>query len=101
MKVGFSVLAGIPQERDREIEFTAEPLPGHQLAALIDGAADDLERWRGQVSVADLLVTRRRPARGLEASGLTMLLIAWGHAVEHLAQVKLTRQFYDEVLGRP
>ncbi len=95
MKVGFTVLSGEPQERDRAAEFEAAPLSAAELTARISAAEHDLERYRDRLSVADLLAFRHRPARNFRASGLTMLLITWGHATEHLAQVRLTRQLYD------
>lgn len=95
MKVGFTVLSGKPQERDRAAEFEAAPMTAAELAARISAAGQDLEQYRDRLSVADLLAVRHRPARDFRASGLTVLLIAWGHATEHLAQVRLTRQLYD------
>jgi len=96
MKVGFTVLSGEPQERDRAAEFEAAPLSAAELAARISAAGQDLEQFRGRLSVADLLAVRHRPARDFRASGLTILLITWGHATEHLAQIRLTRQLYDD-----
>lgn len=99
MKVGFTVLSGEPQERDRAAEFEAAPLDSAELMARISAAERDLEQFRDRLSIADLLAMRHRPARNLRASGLTVLLIAWGHATEHLAQVRLTRQLYDHRRG--
>ena len=96
MKVGFTVLCGEPQERDRSAEFEAPPLSAAELKARISAAGHDLEQYRDRLSVGDLLAVRDRPARNFQASGLTVLLINWGHATEHLAQVRLTRQLYDD-----
>jgi len=96
MKVGFTVLSGEPQERDRAAEFEAAPLSAAELTARVSAAEHDLEQYRDRLSVADLLAIRHRPARDFRASGLRVLLIAWGHATEHLAQVRLTRQLYDD-----
>lgn len=100
MKVGFTVLCGEPQERDRAAEFEARPLSAAELTARISAAELDLEQFRDWLSVTDLLATRHRPARNFRASGLTVLLITWGHATEHLAQVRLTRQIYDDRCAR-
>jgi len=96
MKVGFTVLSGEPQERDRAAEFEAAPLSAAELTARVSAAEHDLEQYLDRLSVADLLAIRHRPARDFRASGLRVLLIAWGHATEHLAQVRLTRQLYDD-----
>lgn len=95
MKVGFTVLSGRPRERDRAAEFEAAPLSAAELTARLSVAERDLEQYRDRLSVGDLLAIRHRPARNFRASGLTALLITWGHATEHLAQVRLTRQLYD------
>ncbi len=70
MKVGFTVLTGEPRERDREAEFEAAPLPAAELVARIEAAARDIEPYRDELSIADLVAMRHRPARNLRASGL-------------------------------
>src|SRR5262249_44363947 len=77
----------------------APPLDSAELMARISAAERDLEVFRYRLSIADLLAMRHRPARNLRASGLVVLLIAWGHATEHLAQVRLTRQLYADRRG--
>jgi hypothetical protein len=105
MSVHLSVLAGAPQERDRDAEFSAAPLPAGQLADRIAAAERDVERLRDSLSEAALYSRRERPARGQSASGLLVLLVAHGHLSEHLAQIRLTRQLYAErhanPVGRP
>ena len=101
MKVGFSVLAGDPRERDREAEFAAAPLPAAALVARISAAEDELERYRDLLTAADLAALRHRPARNFRGSGLTVVLTNWGHAIEHLAQIRLTRQLYAFLHRRP
>src|SRR5262249_32584185 len=99
MKVGFTVLSGEPQERDRAAEFEAPPLGTPELRARRAAAQPAAPPFAGRRSIADLLAMRHRPARNLRASGLVVLLIAWGHATEHLAQVRLTRQLYADRRG--
>jgi hypothetical protein len=103
--VHLSVLAGSAQERDRDAEFSAAPLPAAQLADRIAAAERDLERLRPVLSGDALFTLRERPARGQSASGLLVLLLAFGHLTEHLAQIRLTKQLYAErhpnSVGRP
>ena len=100
VRVHFSVLAGSPRERDREAEFEAAALSASELVERLDAVERELEHYRQMLSEADLLAWRERPARGLTASGLVVLLMAYGHVTEHLAQVSLTRQLHDSSRGR-
>jgi hypothetical protein len=98
-RVHFSVLTGAPQERDRDAEFSAAPLPAAELVSRIRAAEREFEQYRDRLTAGDLLARRERPARGLVASGLSFLLASHGHVVEHLAQVRLTKQLYDQAHG--
>lgn len=95
LRVHLSVLAASPRERDREAEFQAASLSAPELLERLDALERDLEDYRSTLSMADLLAMRERPARSMSASGLAVLLMAYGHVTEHLAQVSLTRQLYD------
>jgi hypothetical protein len=99
VRVHFSVLTGAPRERDRDAEFTAAPLSAATLMERISAAERELEQYRDMLSEADLLARRERPARGVTASGLVVLLVGYAHAAEHVAQISLTKQFYDRLHG--
>jgi hypothetical protein len=96
-----SALAGGAHERDRESEFGVAPTTAAELVARLEDAERELERCRGGLSVEDLLAERRRPPAGRPASGLTVVLQGYGHAEEHLAQVRLTKQLYRVAHGSP
>jgi DinB family protein len=89
-----SALAGGPHERDREAEFRAAPATAAELGALLADAERELDRYCDGLSVEDLLALRRRPPAGRPAGGLAILLQGYGHAEEHLAQLRLTKQLY-------
>jgi hypothetical protein len=96
LRVHLSVLAGAAQERDRDAEFSAAPLTAAQLADRIAAAERDLDRL-GPLLTGDTLFSKReRPARGQSASGLLVLVYAFGHLTEHLAQIRLTKQLYAD-----
>jgi hypothetical protein len=100
-RVHMTLLVGTVEERDRAAEFSAMPLPAIELVALIDAAARELGQYRDALSRIDLASPRERPARGRVGSSLAVLLAGHGHAVEHLAQIRLTKQFYRrEGLGQ-
>lgn len=92
---GFRVLVGVDGERDRDAEFSAAPLPAHQLVGRIDAADRELDRYAGLVSMADLTGIRPRPARNQAWPGLQVLLNNYGHVCEHAAQIALTLQLYE------
>src|SRR5438445_239903 len=87
-----SNLAGTPEEIDRAAEFSAAPLPAAELVDRIEAAARQLEQYRDRLTIGDLLAERERPARELVGRGLVVLLVAYGHVTEHLAQIRLTKQ---------
>jgi hypothetical protein len=91
-----SNLAGAPQQIDRAAEFSAAPLPAAELVDRIEEAARELEQYRDRLTTGDLLAQRDRPARELAGKGLVVLLVAYGHVTEHLAQIRLTKQLYAQ-----
>ena len=93
---GFRVLTGAPVERDRDAEFSTGPLSAAELLERIDAADRELEQYRDRLSVADLTAIRPRPARNQAWTGIQVLLNAYGHLCEHVAQVALTRQLYEQ-----
>jgi hypothetical protein len=88
----FTVAAGAPEERDRDAEFSAAPLPAAELVERIGAVERLLDGYRERLTVADLVAPRPRPARGQEFTGLQVLLNSYGHLTSHVAQIELTRQ---------
>jgi hypothetical protein len=80
-------------DRDRESEFRAEA-EAADLLGLLDQADRELDEHLGALTVADLTELRPRGNRP-PLPGLDWLLLNYGHAREHLAQVELTKQLYD------
>jgi hypothetical protein len=83
----------LPTERDRESEFRAEA-EAADLLALLDQADRELDENLGALTAADLTELRPRGDRP-PRTGLEWLLMNYGHAREHLAQIELTKQLYD------
>jgi uncharacterized protein len=92
---GFTVAAGEPEERDRDAEFSAGPLPAAELVERIQRVERDLDAFRDRLTVADLVAVRPRPARNQTLTGLQVLLNGYGHVMEHVAQIELTRQLAE------
>jgi hypothetical protein len=80
-------------DRDRESEFKAEA-EAADLLTLLDQADRELDEHLGALTAADLTELRPRGDRP-PRPGLDWLLLNYGHAREHLAQVELTKQLYD------
>jgi len=93
---GFRVLLGDTRERDRDAEFSTPPLTAAELVDRIDAADRELVRHREHLTLADLTETRPRPARNQAWPGSQVLLNTFGHLMEHIAQVALTRQLYEQ-----
>jgi DinB superfamily len=93
---GFLVLTGAPGERDRDVEFSTAPLSAAELIARIDAANRELEQYRDRLTTADLTAIRPRPARNQAWPGIQVLLNNYGHLCEHMAQIALTRQLYEQ-----
>jgi hypothetical protein len=80
-------------ERDRPAEFKAEA-DAVDLLALVDRADRELDEHVGALTAADLTEMRPRGDRPPKP-GLEWLVSNYGHAREHLAQIQLTKQFYE------
>jgi hypothetical protein len=93
---GFTVAVGEPRERDRESEFSAAPLTAGELVERIRNLEGALDAYRDRLTVGDLMAVRPRPARGQAFTGLQVLLNGYGHIMEHLAQIELTRQLAEQ-----
>jgi len=96
MTAGFRLQVGDSRERDRDAEFSTPPLPAAELVERIDRADRDLEQYRDRLTLADLTEIRPRPARNQAWPGIQVLLNSFGHLMEHIAQIALTRQLYEQ-----
>jgi hypothetical protein len=83
-----------PIERDRPAEFKARASAA-DLLALLEQADRELGHLAGTLTADDLIGMRPRGDRPPKP-GLEWLLTNYGHAREHLAQIDLTKQLYDE-----
>lgn len=93
---GFRVLTGDTRERDRDAEFDTAPLTAAELIERIDAADRELERYRDGLTLDDLTEIRPRPGRNQAWPGVQVLLNNFGHLMEHIAQIALTRQLYEQ-----
>lgn len=78
----------VPRDRPSEFESDADQ---DELAEMLDRADSWLAEQTDGMTEADLLAERRRPDESAQP-GLVWLLIAYGHAREHMAHLELTRQ---------
>ena len=95
MTSGFRLQVGDSRERDRDAEFSTPPLSAVDLVGRIDAANRELEQYRDRLTLADLTEIRPRPARNQAWPGIQVLLNNFGHVMEHIAQIALTRQLYQ------
>jgi DinB superfamily len=89
-----AAVRGITLQRDRPSEFRVEA-GAKDLAALADRADADLDERTAAMTAEDLSANRARGDRE-PRPGLEWLLTNYGHAREHLAQIELTRQLYQD-----
>ena len=95
------IVGGLPSDRDRPSEFSAQAESPEQLLRRIEATDRLLEELGTQFSDEDLATRRVRPSavRNRTAkTGLFWLLNSYGHAREHLAHLQLTKQL---LLQRP
>jgi hypothetical protein len=93
------IVRGVPSERDRASEFSARVEDPDQLMRRIDDADRLLGDLGPDISAEDLSALRVRPSavnNRTPRTGLFWLLNSYGHAREHLAQLRLTKQLFDE-----
>ena len=84
---------GVTVRRDRPSEFVSEADQG-QLLEMLDQADAWLSEQTENMSGMDLLAERPRSDDSSQL-GLVWLLIAYGHAREHLAHMELTKQLLE------
>ena len=90
------VAAQDPKERDREAEFRVRDVEADILKKRL---ADTLEYARNMLdsfTIQDLETTRKSPRDGREFTVAWALLHALDHATEHLGQIQLTRQLWEQ-----
>jgi hypothetical protein len=93
---------GNPIDRDRDAEFRAVADSPEELIAEIDRVDAILPGLIDQVTAEDLEAMRTRPNDRLnrENPGIWWLLHSMRHTREHIGQMFLTRQMYEQqVLG--
>jgi hypothetical protein len=90
---------GLPSDRDRASEFSARVQNPEELLSRIQDTGRLLEELGPQITDEDLATLRVRPSAvrsRTPRTGLYWLLNSYGHAREHLAQLQLTKQLFDE-----
>jgi DinB superfamily len=95
----FQIVRGLRRDRDRDSEFSARIGYAEELLRRID-ATDRLLRELGpQITDYDLDALRVRPSAVTDKgprTGLYWLVHNYGHAREHLAQLRLTKQLFRQ-----
>jgi uncharacterized damage-inducible protein DinB len=87
-------LLGIPTERNRDDEFSAQDYGRDELEERISRAEADWDTLGSRLSESELRTLIPRPNKPTPESGLFWLMRNYGHLREHLAQIQLTRQLY-------
>lgn len=94
---------GSPSNRDRDAEFRAVADGPEELIAEIDRIDGMIPGLIDQLSAEDLETMRTRPHDRLnrEKPGIWWLLHGMRHTREHIGQMLLTKQMYEQqVLGK-
>ncbi len=89
-------VAGLPTERDREVEFAGKEVSGSEVLALLDAADALIGEAKPCIDATRLQESIALPTLPAEEvrSGLTWLVGNYGHACEHLGHIQLTKQLY-------
>lgn len=96
-----SVATGVPlPDRDRESEFVATAADAGALLSIVDDLAHDCRRLLEDAPHVDWSARRRTSARGRpgasdEVTAAFALIHAFGHLHEHVGQIALTRQLWE------
>jgi hypothetical protein len=88
----------IPTNRNRDAEFAPQMHKRDHLLRLIDAADQDWEELAPRIDEDALSALMPRPNKPDPQSGLFWLVRNYGHIREHLAQVQLTKQLYENRL---
>jgi hypothetical protein len=101
------IVRGLPSDRDRPSEFSAQLNDPQQLLSRIEATDRLLEELGSQITDEDLATRRVRPSAvrtTTPKTGLFWLLNSYGHAREHLAHLQLTKQLlrqdHEELLSQ-
>lgn len=89
-----SSVRGLPSERHRPAEFAARTHTVANLLSQIERAEAALEDLGQGISQEDLLALRASSTKPMPRPGLLWLVTNYGHAREHWAQIRLTRQIF-------
>ena len=88
-------VAGLPSDRDRELEFEGKEVTANEVLALLDAADALIGEAAPRIDATRLQETIALPTLPAEmGSGLTWLVGNYGHACEHLGHLQLTKQLY-------
>jgi DinB superfamily len=94
----FRSMAALPSVRDRDAEFAGSGLTTAEALALLDGADELITTVKPHIDsdrLNSVFALPTLPAEELR-SGFTWLVGNYGHACEHLGQIQLTRQLYQD-----
>jgi hypothetical protein len=94
-------VAGLPCERDRGAEFAGRELTMGEVLELLDGADSLITAVKPQLGPDGLTTVIALPTLPAEEvrSGLIKILGNYGHAREHVGEIQLTKQLYEEKMG--
>jgi len=98
------IVRGLPSDRDRASEFSDPAKSPEELLGLIHATDRLLEELGSEITEEDLATLRVRPSavnNKTPRTGLFWLLNSYGHAREHLAQLRLTNQLFDQMQRQP
>jgi DinB superfamily len=93
------IVRGLPSDRDRASEFSAQVGGQEELMSRIQATDQLLGALGPQISDEDLAALRVQPSavrNRAPRTGLFWLLNSYGHAREHLAQLQLTKQLFQQ-----
>lgn len=93
---------GDPVDRDREAEFRTQAGSLADLTAIIDQVDGVVPGLIDRLTAEDLSAERSRPndRLGRTKPGIWWLLHAAEHSREHMGQILLTRQMYEQQVAR-
>jgi hypothetical protein len=89
-------LLDIPTHRDRDSEFTVPTHTREALDALLAAADADWANLGPRLDATALRTLRPRPNKPTPQSGLFWLVRNYGHMREHVGQIQLTKQLYQQ-----
>jgi hypothetical protein len=88
-------ILGLPSGRDRAAEFRATAETDTELLAKLDAMEALLNELAPKITAADLAAERQR-SDGRTGLGLYFLMQDTIHQREHLGQLQLTKQLYEQ-----